>query len=159
MFISIEVGGDCLHRIHSNKPPRNLQGNNRCPPPGVSTLEGQNWKLQFPGMKLVSERWNGACFGKPCLQGNRHWFHVFSSPLLGGRVFNNDQYTVIFFQSGWRFAASPESHSWVAVVELHLRVLCVILERLHHIDKYVFTVVLDRYLIEILPTIPVTNGD
>ena len=36
------------------------------PPPGVSTLEGQNWKLQFPEMKLVLERWNGA-FGKPCL--------------------------------------------------------------------------------------------
>ena len=32
------------------------------PPPGVSTPEGQNWKLQFPGMKLVLERWNGACF-------------------------------------------------------------------------------------------------
>ena len=31
LFISIEVGGDCLHQIHSNKPPRNLQGNNRCP--------------------------------------------------------------------------------------------------------------------------------
>lgn len=29
------------------------------PPPGVSTLEGQNWKLQFPGMKLALEGGNG----------------------------------------------------------------------------------------------------
>lgn len=34
------------------------------PPPGVSTLEGQNWKLQFPGMKLEGGM---VSFGKPSL--------------------------------------------------------------------------------------------
>ena len=31
LFISIWVGGNCLHWTHSNKPPRNLQDDNWCP--------------------------------------------------------------------------------------------------------------------------------
>jgi len=37
------------------------------PPPGVSTLEGQNWKLQFPGMKLEGGM---VSFGDPMSVGH-----------------------------------------------------------------------------------------